>query len=285
VRAFRLPVKYADQLEAHLKEKTRLRALADSVLLPPDTYEAVVAWMTMNMAAGKFVMDLLDEAGITYVGVGNAGGETFSVPAARAEEARRILRKALIDGLHTPPAEVEHDPSWGGHLDYRVIDEHGYADGYLDRTKIPPAPPHADVLGHLQRFPGSEVVTTEGKKRYAKYGDFDLEQAELTLKGKRARPWTVEVLKTWYEKTAPDTGEEKTRAALVYLLAASRSASVLPIVGAALADDELDVRVAATYAILAYWDEEPIPEGGTEDAMLRAQAWWKAHHAAVAPPR
>ena len=61
---------------------------------------------------------------------------------------------------------------------------------------------------------------------------------------------------------------------IVYLLVALLAASRRP---EALTGDSLEARVTATDGINEYWDPEPLAEGGTEQAMARALAWWKAH--------
>ena len=106
-----------------------------------------------------------------------------------------------------------------------------------------------------------------------------------------ARPWTVDRLRAEYERTSslgpeatgsgvdpilPDRRDEEVRSALIFLLGASRNEEVLPLVGAALADDQLEVRVLATEVILGYWHGVFVG-GGTEQAMEAAAAWWAAH--------
>lgn len=148
-----------------------------------------------------------------------------------------------------------------------------------DRVTIPATPKDADVLLHLAAYPGMETVQVEGVSRTPKFGEYMLEQAEKILSDAVARPWTVARLETALaEATHPESPEledEARRAALVYLLGASRDARVLPIVGAALGDRQLEVRVQATEVILRYWSGD-LPEGGTEQAMEAAATWWAA---------
>ena len=66
---------------------------------------------------------------------------------------------------------------------------------------------------------------------------------------------------------------------MVYVLAASRNVDVLPLVGAALSDEQLVVRVAATHGIRTYWDARPLTDGGTEQALELARSWWAAYQA------
>lgn len=271
-----------DRLEAHLEEKIRLRALADKYLTQGDPYQPVVAFATLNPAVWKLVAGRLDEAGILWLGISGGGSETLSVPAARAGEARRVLREALIRGLAIPPPDgPAWGPTWDDPLDFRILDPDGHVEWSIERTRVPPAPPHADVLEHLRRFPGSEWVTENGRKRQPEYGDLRLEEADGALSGKLPRPWTVKRLMEAYRRAMDSEGElelhdETARSALITLLAASRNPLALPLVGAGLGADSLDVRVAATEGINTYWDPEPLGEGGLEDAMLRAQAWWDA---------
>jgi hypothetical protein len=258
----RLRAEDVESLASLLREKTRLRALADSYLAPGGAHQPVVAHDSGNEAAAEFLAKLLDGAGILWAGAAKEGVETIGVPAARAEEARRILLDAL------------GDPEWDARLDYRVIDRMGNVTWEVTRTSVPPAPPGADVLEHLARFTGSMEV---GGRR-PKYGDYDLERAEKTLEGRLLRPWTVKALMKHYAESSdphPGHSDWEARAALIYLLAASRRPEALPLVGDALHDESLDVYVAATMGILQYWYEGPVPGDDNLEGMVpRARKWW-----------
>jgi hypothetical protein len=281
VGSVRLRAEHVDRLQTLLSLKTRLRAIAEQYFEPRSEYEPVVAYLGLNPTAGAFIVKLLDEAGIRCVGISNAGGETLSVPKEHAEEARRILYEALVKGLSNPPPAPASNPGWDGHLDYQVMDSAGYVIWSLDRTLVPPTPPRADVLAHLKRFPGTETVDVDGQARRPEYGDLRLEEAESTLRGKLPRPWTVDALIEAYRKASDpesksDLEGDVARAALLYLLAASRSPQALPLVGEGLSDESLEVRVAATEGINTYWNPELLSIGGLEGAMMHARAWWDA---------
>ncbi|MHC4192784.1 MAG: hypothetical protein ACYS8I_08975 [Planctomycetota bacterium] len=96
-----------------------------------------------------------------------------------------------------------------------------------------------------------------------------LEKAEKLLSTKYERPWTVPRVIEWYR----DAEQPKTRAALLRLLAASQDGRAIPILGAALDDSVVNVRIAATYGILDYFLGRAV-EGGTEGHMMAAHEWW-----------
>ena len=152
-----LEQKDLDRLKSLLDEKTRLRAVADAYLSPGATYETVAAFLDMAPSVFEFVTGRLDAAGIPCVGTSNAGGTQIHVPSSRAEDARRLLLDAIASGLAEPPAEPDaYDHfDYFDYFDYLVIDSHGNVVWQVDRTLVPPAPAHADVLEHLKRFPGS----------------------------------------------------------------------------------------------------------------------------------
>jgi HEAT repeat protein len=110
----------------------------------------------------------------------------------------------------------------------------------------------------------------DGSTHEPKYGDLILEKAERLLSSKYERPWTVSSVIQWYNMAE----EREIRTALLRLLAASRDERAIPFLGAALGDNELDVRVAATYGILDYFMETAI-QGGTEQHMMAARKWWQ----------
>jgi uncharacterized small protein (DUF1192 family) len=80
IGTIRLLVEHVDRLEALLKEKTRVRAIADAYLLDPAGYVPVVAFRSSNESAAAFLAKLLDEGGFAWMGVGNAGADSWSVP-------------------------------------------------------------------------------------------------------------------------------------------------------------------------------------------------------------
>ena len=144
-------------------------------------------------------------------------------------------------------------------------------------AKTPVEEPH-DILEYVAKHPrGVSIVTLpDGSQYVAKYGDFDLEQAEKVLTGKYPRPWTVTKAIRWYR----DAKDAKVRGALLRLLAASRDSRAVPILGAALDDPSLKVRASAMYALLDYFIGTV--EGSSEQHAEAARLWWKKHKAEYA---
>ena len=134
-----------------------------------------------------------------------------------------------------------------------------------------------DILEYAAEHPRSVIIHyADGTTYKPKYGDMQLEKTENLLSGRYERPWTVPKVIQWYSEAK----ESETRVALLRLLAASRDERVIPYLGSALNDNNLDVRVSATYAILDYFMDMAV-EGGTEQHMVAVQKWyqeWKANH-------
>jgi len=128
-----------------------------------------------------------------------------------------------------------------------------------------------DILNYRAEHPhmNSTIHYPDGSTYRPRYGDMKLEKAEKLLSTKYERPWTVPKVIEWYR----DAEQPKTRAALLSLLAASQDERAVPIIGAALDDSMLEVRVAATYGILDYFMETGV-EGGTEQHVMAAHKWW-----------
>ncbi len=128
-----------------------------------------------------------------------------------------------------------------------------------------------DILDYRAEYPhmNSTIHYPDGSTYRPRYGDDQLEKAEMLLSTVYERPWTVSKVVGWYR----DAEKPEVRAALLRVLAASRDERAIPLLGAALDDDELDVRVAATYGILDYFLETAV-EGGTEAHMMAAHEWW-----------
>ena len=103
-----------------------LLVLVTACAAPPrrswDTEWVPVASATAeHVGAIIHVYELLDEAGITAIGVSMAGAETASVPARDADRARRILR-AELDAPRAPqPFGSPYERP--AHLMYRVVGE------------------------------------------------------------------------------------------------------------------------------------------------------------------
>ncbi len=136
-----------------------------------------------------------------------------------------------------------------------------------------------DILKHAaERAPFHQTVGPE--RRVPQYGNVKVEKAVETLSSHYEGPWTVPNVIQWYR----DAKEPKTRAALLHVLAASCDSRAVPILGPALHDKVLDVRIAATYSLLDYF-VKTVRGGGTEQQMEHARGWWTAHRAeyTVAP--
>ncbi len=129
-----------------------------------------------------------------------------------------------------------------------------------------------DILEYLSKHSHkvSIIHYSDGSTYKPKYGDINLEKAEELLAGKYERPWTVSKVAQWYQETK----EPKTRAALLWLLAASRDERAVSYLGSALDDPALDVRIASAYGINDYFLDTAMP-GGTEQLMIAAREWWQ----------
>ena len=128
----------------------------------------------------------------------------------------------------------------------------------------------ADILGYAAGHPLSVMVLgPDGTPRRPKYGDPTLLRAEKALKN-HAKPWTVKKVLSWYK----EAGDGKTRAHLLRVLAASRNPKAAIELGRSLEDKNLDVRVAATYGLLDYF-QTTLVSGGSESHMAFAAKWWR----------
>jgi hypothetical protein len=127
-----------------------------------------------------------------------------------------------------------------------------------------------DILELAARQPrGVKLVYPDGTYRIPKFGDPDLEQAEKEL-ADYPRPWTLSKVLAWYREA--DAG--KARANLLWVLAASRDPRAALALGEALYDESLEVRWAATYGLLEYFNGMA-GSGGTEQHMAAAREWWE----------
>jgi hypothetical protein len=127
-----------------------------------------------------------------------------------------------------------------------------------------------DILDFADKNPRkSQVQNPDGSWRIPKYGDYKLEQAVKELKN-YAQPFTVPKLIVWYTEAK----DEKTRANLLRVLAASRDARAALVIGNSLKDESLDVRIAATDGLLDYFILYSIA-GGSEQQMMFVQDWWE----------
>ena len=131
-----------------------------------------------------------------------------------------------------------------------------------------------DILDRAAANPrGQQVSAGKGGYRTPRYGDRDLEEAEVAL-ADIPRPWTVERIAKEYASAR----DPKRRTHLLRVLAASRDPRGAIALGEALHDDELDVRVAATMGLHDYF--LPYFVGGNlESAMTAADEWWARNEA------
>jgi hypothetical protein len=127
-----------------------------------------------------------------------------------------------------------------------------------------------DILDFAAANPrASQVRNPDGTWRTPKYGDYELERAAERLKD-YPPPFTVPRVISWFREAK----DEKIRAALLRMLAASRDARAALVLGDNLKAESLDARVAATYGLLDYFIDYTIA-GGTEQHMIQAQEWWE----------
>lgn len=126
-----------------------------------------------------------------------------------------------------------------------------------------------DILAFAAKNPRiSQVKNPDGTWRTPKYGDYELEQSVMQLEN-YTQPFTVPKVISWYSKSK----DGKIRARLLRVLAASSDPQAAVVLGNSLKDSSLDVRVAATYALMDYF-MLTVVSGGTEGHMIAAQAWW-----------
>ncbi len=120
--------------------------------------------------------------------------------------------------------------------------------------EIPATPCGVDVIEHLARYPVGDGVL----RAYAE-----------ELEGYVRKPRTVERLAAAYASTL----NAKRRAALAYLLAASRNEKGLRAAGNALYDQDPGVGLAAATGIEVYWMEETV-NGNSRRLGLEVLRWW-----------
>jgi hypothetical protein len=130
-----------------------------------------------------------------------------------------------------------------------------------------------DILDYLKAHPlDSMVQQPNGSMRSTKYGDYNLELAVPLLEKTFPRPWTVSKVLVWYR----DSKDDKTRALLLRLLAASRDARAALVLGEALDFESLDTRIAGCYGLLDYFFPEFVG-GGSEQHMKAAHEWFQSN--------
>ena len=127
--------------------------------------------------------------------------------------------------------------------------------------EIPATPCGVDVIEHLARYPVGDGVL----RAYAE-----------DLEGYVRTPRTVERLAAAYASTL----NAKRRAALAYLLAASRDEKGLRAAGNALYDQDPGVGLAAAEGIEVYWMEETV-NGGSTTRGLAVLSWWNERKAGL----
>ena len=131
-----------------------------------------------------------------------------------------------------------------------------------------------DILDFATKNPGRwQAQNPDGTYRTPKYGDNELEKAVEQLKN-YAQPFTVPKAILWYRKAK----DEKIRASLLRVLAASRDPRAALVLGNALRDNSL-TRFAATYGLMDYFMLTTGISGGTEGHMIAAQEWWEKNRA------
>lgn len=129
-----------------------------------------------------------------------------------------------------------------------------------------------DILEIVAKRPlGTQVKAKDGSWKLAKYGDPKLAAAVEHL-ASIPKPWTVSSITQKYH--ALKGKNDQTCAHLLRVLAASRDPRAATVLGPALSDGSLAIRVAATYGIMDYFMDHPV-NGGTEQHMEAAQQWWQ----------
>lgn len=127
-----------------------------------------------------------------------------------------------------------------------------------------------DILDFALKNPrNSQVQNPDGTWRTPKYGDYKLEQA-VEILNDYERPWTVEKVLKWYQNSK----NEKERASFLRVLAVSRDVRAAIVLGNALEDESLDVRISAVYGLMDYF-VEIATSGGSEQHFIYVKQWWE----------
>jgi hypothetical protein len=138
------------------------------------------------------------------------------------------------------------------------------------RSGIQPQYGPDDLLGEIaKRPPRQSRRSDDGNIIQPKYELFEVDAAVDALSDV-PRPWTVAEMIRLYEQEKDSTR----KAHVLWILAASRDPRAGVILGEALTDDVLGIRIAATYGLLDIFLERLV-SGGTESHMFAAQEWWK----------
>lgn len=140
------------------------------------------------------------------------------------------------------------------------------------QTGEPVSAQEQDILETVAKHPlGAQVKAKDGSWKPAKYGDPKLAVAVEHL-ASIPKPWTVLSITRNYH--AMKGKNDQLCAHLLRVLAASRDPRAATVLGPALSDGSLAIRVAATYGIMDYFMDHPV-NGGTEQHMEAAQQWWQ----------
>lgn len=126
----------------------------------------------------------------------------------------------------------------------------------LDFTTLSAAPAGRDVVDHLERWHVDDAAVTTSVQ---------------CIRGHVERPWTVERLAAARAAAA----DVQLRAALVYLLAASRDGIGLRVAGKALSDPDPEVAISAALGIKTYWIGPLPPNWSSEDLLAETESWWR----------
>ena len=125
-----------------------------------------------------------------------------------------------------------------------------------------------DILELATRHPPRMWRTENGQKVHPKYRHFEVDAAAEAL-ADVPRPWTVRSMIRFYEG---ETNYDR-RAHALWILAVSEDPRAAVVLGEALDDEALQVRVAATYGLLDLIIRVGVV-GGTESHMIAVQRWW-----------
>lgn len=140
-----------------------------------------------------------------------------------------------------------------------------------------PLPEDVDILKFATEHPPFDfgrpsARIVNGVEVPCRYWDCELEKAEDFLKPIYPRPYRIENVVRWYEGTC----DEKTRANLLCILAASRDPRAALILGNAMRSPSFDIRLAAIQGLNLHFGAALCSGGGgLEDEFRDAEDWFQ----------
>lgn len=214
--------------------------------------------------------------------IGSLGRDSISLLLQKGTPAGRIYGAILLQEIDPAAAEkvlkqmsIQSDKvSYARGCAVETITVGDLAKRILKGEKLVASAPKLseDILELVAKHPlGVQVIGPDGSYKPAKFGDPKLARAVEHLKF-IARPWTVSVITDRY--LTSKGRDDQISADLLRVLAASRDLRAAAVLGPALYDSSLTIRVAATYGIMDYLMDMPV-NGGTEQHMEAAKKWWQ----------